>query len=328
MSDGSRATVTESEQQADTAPTAESWTSRLVALFTDVKSRRQRFAGFLGLVEAERTRLAGENVREPWAVAARDLVAQAESAAARGDEHEGWDSANRALQYLILGRERQELVGAMIGLAAEARGKLEISPWRREGILALAKEFDNLGSEPDGRSSDARVWDETDLDRGRALVFQATALRDEGLANHHRRADIVRGQLRWVAAVFVLALVSIALLAAFAELDLAAPLSQAPDSIWLWTFVFGLVGGTMTAFLATARGSAARMPAARQEGYVLALRTLVGGVAGVVSYALQVGGILVVGQGNAGSAIALGFAAGLTERVVTEAVAAISPRGG
>lgn len=281
---------------------------------------------FLEFVRTERGRLArGRTGPVPaWEHACDELLVDARAALAADETERAWESALRARQYTILGYGRHELAAEVHELRPEAEQKL--AGWRRTAVLsALDAAARHLGPSVPARGGQLPAAPSEDaLHAARALIARASGIRDQGGSNEHRRDDVVQRNLAILVGFFVAALVAFLALLIWMPIDLGADIARAEDEVWAWAFVFGVVGGTLTAFLSTAAGLGGRVPRARLDARILTVRPLVGGVAALVAYTLLVAELVQIGNGSVAAVLVVAFAAGLSERVVTGAAGALA----
>lgn len=154
----------------------------------------------------------------------------------------------------------------------------------------------------------------------RRSVFHAMRIRDEHSENVHRRLALLGRQMAVLSLVLAAALLGVLAMAFSAPLNLDDPPTGART--WIWVPLFGALGGCFTALLSVARRSPlSRIPEQREQWLFTAGRPLIGSAAALVAYALFEAEILSLGPADtSGALLAIAFAAGLSERLVTGAL--------
>jgi hypothetical protein len=183
--------------------------------------------------------------------------------------------------------------------APETRAKVE-------GLLSLARR----------RNADDRV-----------ALARALLIRDEEAFNVHRRARIFKTQVMKL--IVILALVSVALvvMALAAPIELTAQVDTAKGRVWAYAFLFGGLGGALSALQRTTRRSSrARIPDLREHGISAASLPLAGAAAGLAAIPLAAAGVIPINDQGVATLLAVAFVAGFSERLVVRAAETIGGR--
>jgi peptidoglycan/LPS O-acetylase OafA/YrhL len=147
---------------------------------------------------------------------------------------------------------------------------------------------------------------------------------DEHSANVYRRVAMLRRQLIVLSLVLAAALGGVLAIATWKPIELDG--DRSGPRAWVWVFLFGALGGCLTALRSvSARSPGSRIPEQREQWLVTAARPLIGSAAALLAYALLEAQIVSVGPETNGAALlVVAFAAGFSERLVMGAVEAVA----
>jgi hypothetical protein len=206
--------------------------------------------------------------------------------------------ANRA-QAATLSTEQLE--AERVALLEEATSKLD--GWRRATVEKLLAD-----------------WSERSDVEKRTFVQRAMLVRDEAAANVHRKARLLEVKLTWFGFMLV------ALIAALLPLLLIFPPALTEDvelgrpRIWVFAFLFGAIGGTLSAIQRTAkRDPRARVPELLEQGMLATTLPFTGAAAALAAYPLAAAGLLPSSVDSVGAFLGVALAAGVSERLVVRA---------
>jgi 8-oxo-dGTP pyrophosphatase MutT (NUDIX family) len=263
---------------------------------------------------AERLQGAEEGPAAGHLELALALLAQAEKTLRAGDLNGAWQEFFAARYHETFALGEIELARRAEAVAVEAEKKLGDS-WRGRAVSRL------LGPViPGGEPGKAR---ETDLDKVRVSVAEATRILDEHFGNVYRRLDHVRDQLATVGKAGFAAFIPLVTLLATGFVPVTDETSSLDDAgAILGVVLFGILGGSFSAALSLLRAPLDRpIPEVLSSGLTTVMRPIVGGVGAIAAYAFLQAGILDFDR--ASGAYAVAFAAGFSERLVARAAESI-----
>ncbi|HEX2040315.1 MAG TPA: NUDIX domain-containing protein [Acidimicrobiales bacterium] len=241
--------------------------------------------------------------------ALRLLAASAEAARRAHRQDEAWRCLHAARRLEVLGFEEAQVGAEAVRVRSEAEHKL--GPWRRNAVLSVLAEM---------KAGDARG--------NRQRLAAALSVIDEHSGNEHHRRSLILRHLTAQAAVLLVALVAVVLFIGRSWITLEEPL-RSHGWVVVAVAAAGAAGGAMSNVqrigTASARG---RVPEESLSLALAAVRPLVGAFAAVVVYVLLRLGILQFEDPKTGTAVALAFAAGFTERVFTGAIGTLTGESG
>jgi hypothetical protein len=263
----------------------------------------------------------------------------------------GWAYFDAARRVRILDYDPTRVRAEALALEKEADGK--IKGWRGKAIVALLQELVHR-QQPDGggaaKLAEVEAWAAaagTQLEAaegvaadvaadvaalvggldgsadGRVLLYQATLLRDEALQNEYRKLAVLRQQLRLLCLMLGGTLVVL-----FGLAVSSAPRSLFDATVLAYVAAFGALGGSLSAIQSVIKTSTvdARIPQRRIQGPVVSVRPLFGLAAAVALYPFLRSGLIQLGSGSIAVVIGASFAAGFTERLIAQAVGAVTPK--
>jgi hypothetical protein len=233
----------------------------------------------------------------PWASEADRLLAAMNARLEDGDLDGAWKCLHDARRLRIPDLRGQELLNHQQRLRQEVT-KIA-SPWRRKTIEEV---LDRAGVTEAEQAVNLR---------------DAQALMDDYFETQYHKNGLLRDHLRNV--------VSIALVAIAALLLLIGGSTDGPaawaDWDWKTIAMVLLVGVLGASFSATRKltGQSGRSPIPERvaHGWITVARIVLGAAPALAAYGFLRTGVVVIGQGNLGSVLVVAFAAGFSERFVT-----------
>ena len=246
-----------------------------------------------------------------------------ESAAAgdRGESEIGWQLVKLADRLQILEACDDEVEARAVALRHESADKL--SSWRRATVDELLGQVSGppVPSAPDRQATD----DAREGQRRRVLLYEATRIRDEAADNSYRRLALVRRNRTLLVPVMlgILACLLI-LLATGTELD-----EDGADRGAEFVFavaLLGALGASISAMQSVGQGAGQRMPEALTSAAMTLTRPAVGAAAAVGAYVIAEAGFPKLDTSSGYVLLALGFAAGFSERFIVGLVEATTKK--
>ncbi|HJQ23138.1 MAG TPA: hypothetical protein VKA60_04430 [Blastocatellia bacterium] len=278
--------------------------------------RQRRLAVAIDALDVKLSR-RNEADKEAEIATVVEFLKQAKEKLKKGEKHlnAGWHlffEAHRMHLHLL---DDAELKAEAKSLAAEVEKKLS-SSWRGVAALSLLTQ------------------DTNDADLLRANIIKAMEIRDEHSSNLYRRLDLLLKQMKIIAGFLlgILAAIAVAASRLFGgRLLLDQSVETGSLRVLLLIMLFGMLGGSLSTALTLARApSRSPIPEQFLEGWITAMRPLLGGVAAVVVYFafISLDTKLFEFKGERGAfLIALAIAAGFSERLVLSAMEKIAASG-
>jgi hypothetical protein len=267
---------------------------------------RQRLYGevisFRGELEARAPKPAGEN--QAWWKEVSALVGVAGEHARRRSVAVGFEALNAARRVAVADYSPVELQAEAAALNAEAQDD-KLREWRRAAIETIIKPLDAEPppSEPEQQS----------------MLRHALRIRDEGLQNTHRKNGIVASRYLHLVAVVLLAVSLLLWLSGKKPLgDLSMAMDGTEDwPIWLYAFLFGVIGASISAGLSLTKGNTgSRTPEVRIGTIPTVFRPIFGGSAGIGVLAILSADLFTGLTTTHGTVAAVAFLAGFSERLI------------
>jgi hypothetical protein len=195
-----------------------------------------------------------------------------------------------------------ELDTERLTLLEEAKEKL--GGWRQKTVLELLEQ-----------------WPKDSLEDNQACVRQAMQMRDEAAANTYRKHDLLGAKLTQFGLVLIAVLGALVPLLLLFPPSLTQELALGKPRIWIFAFLFGALGGTLSAIQRTSgRDARQRVPRLLEQGIVATVLPLSGAAAALAAYPLAAAGLLPSSIDSVGAFFAVALAAGTSERLVVRAV--------
>jgi hypothetical protein len=275
----------------------------------------QRLVASLGTFRAEvegrvlRSVDAGMEDLE-WANPVIGLMNLSAHAAAEGRLDAGWRYLHGADGLGVHGLDGAALRARLESLKHEAQAG-KFGSWRTKTILSLVGKAEATLA----RCSACR------LEEAQAQTAEAIFLRNEAFNNTYQRAGLVRTQLLLVYLAGAVALGLLLWVNPFSGLELRSwrmPLSVA---------LFGAVGAACSAILSLARTpTTQRIPEQIVNSWVTILRPVLGAMVALAAFALLQGEIITLGAVTSFKVLAVAFAAGFSDQLVTRAAGSLADR--
>jgi 8-oxo-dGTP diphosphatase len=275
---------------------------RLVATLgtfrTDFEARVLRFAD------------AGAGDLE-WANPVIGLLSLSAHAAAEGRLDAGWRYLHGAEELAVYGLDGVSLRARLESLKHEAEAG-KFGSWKTKAILSLVEKAE-AGL---ARSSACR------LEEVRAQTAEAFFLRNEAFNNTYQRAGLVRTQLTLLYLAGAVALGLLLWVNPFSGPELRS--WRIPVSVAL----FGALGAACSAILSLARTpTTQRIPEQIVNSWVTILRPVFGAMVALAAFALLQGEVISLGAITSFKVLAVAFAAGFSDQLVTRAAGSLADRG-
>jgi ADP-ribose pyrophosphatase YjhB (NUDIX family) len=215
----------------------------------------------------------------------------------------GWKffhSANRLESYIL---DSDDLKVKARMLLSETNKSDKLSPWRKGAINKLL--MDKRGIKPS---------------LTQAEVCQAYFIRDESFNNLYIRLRLLRNQFLTLEVLLFLVLTLIMCLPSIPKTTKDTPLFS--KDILAAVILFGLLGGTVSAILSTAKTSTkTKISEQIATSMITLMRVLVGAASALAVYTfLRAGVIFSEMLPSVGLIMAMSFASGFSERLVKQAV--------
>jgi hypothetical protein len=241
-----------------------------------------------------------------WERRAEDLLGKAQKALDDDKKDLSWRYLDAAKSFLFFGFDQDNLRAEAQAICNEAEdpGK-NVSPWRRKTIQDYLCKEGKIKQDLDG-------WD----------LFNASAYLYE---NHHNKySKMIRVKRELVILATVAALTIVVWLIIAPQIG-----KEDVDSrILIFSVVLsGIMGASVSGILTVARGGVeARIPEQLIYFWVLLVKLVVGAVSALAVFAFLKSGFLNFGPITIERVIAVSFAAGFSERLVTMAVESASKK--
>jgi 8-oxo-dGTP diphosphatase len=266
----------------------------------------KRLVRYLAAFRAEmsvRPRLSPASAPDGWQQAVYSLIDQVEEAARNNDTELGWrclNAAHRIATYRLSPRERQ--ITAQV-LVMEAAGKL--SSWRKQSVNQLLLDVDgNLQPAVDVES-----------------LIKAMQILHEHNENTYLKLYSFRSQL------FLLSLIGLVGTAyLFIAPGLLSRLTIDSPLLIRYIILFGVLGASISGTLSMSnRGTTDYITNQLLSSWIAFARVAVGSVAALVVYAFLNAGLINIEASSltVWAVLAVSFAAGFSERLLTRAVGAV-----
>lgn len=240
-----------------------------------------------------------------WSKPAEDLLECASNALKEKDTDLGWRYLDYARSFLYLGMDGDDFRAEAQAIINEAKDpKKNVNAWRMKTIQ-------------DDLCEDCKLK----KDLKKSEVFNASMILFE---SHHNRYIKIRRIKR-----------QLIILACFAALTLVVLLRVVPpfESLIVWnnnfilsTALFGILGASISGILSVARtGAETKIPDQLIDFWILLAKLVVGAASAFVLFAfVSSGDILVFNPKTTAQIMAISFAAGFSERLVTSAVESVA----
>lgn len=272
-------------------------------------SAYQRLVAALGTVRAEVEARALRSVGSRaddlgWVNPVVSVMSLSATAADEGRLDAGWRFLHAADQLGVYGFDRHELRARLESLKQEAQAD-KFGSWRTRAILSLI----GKAEEALGHSSACRV------DEARTETSEAIFLRNEAFNNTYYRVGLLRMQLSLVYLAGGVALGLLLLVNPFCGLGL---------SNWrmlVSAALFGALGAACSAILSLAKTrTTQRIPEQIVNSWVTILRPILGAMVALGAYALLSAEFIKLGDVTPFKVLAVSFASGFSDQLVTRAV--------
>jgi 8-oxo-dGTP pyrophosphatase MutT (NUDIX family) len=225
---------------------------------------------------------------------------ETEAALERGDAEAGWLCLKLAERLRLLDANDRELKAHATALRNEGVEKL--SSWRGKTVADLIPK-----------------WELPRPDR-QICLYEATRIRDEGGDNDYRRLALLRRNRTLLLPVIVLAIGALVILVWTGVSELAAD-SESRDAGFLAAVtVVGIIGASISAMQSLGATAKRRMPEALSSATMTLARPVVGAGAALGAYIIAEAGFLQLETESGYVLLALGFAAGFSERFIVRLV--------
>lgn len=272
-------------------------------------------------ISPDKSRLAGdiyyyqkrlELVREklesdtPGVKHAEDLLGKAQNALDNDMKDLSWRYLDAARSFLFFGFDKENLKAEAQAICNEAEDPSKnISPWRKKTIQDYLCHEGKIKQDLDG-------WD----------LFNASACLYENHHNMYSKMIRVKRELVLLATVAVVAVVVWLIIAPRFDnnnVDYRILISSVVLS--------GIMGASISGILTVARGGLnARIPEQLIYFWILLVKLVVGAVSALAVFAFLLSGFLNIEPITIPLVVALSFAAGFSERLVTSAVESASKK--
>jgi hypothetical protein len=279
---------------------------RLSAAIASVKERLEAYRG-----------REPESANDWWANSAGRLLDTAAFALSENEIDKGWSAVQEADCALIYGMHDGELLARAVSLESEVGKKLK-GGWRGKAV----DEMFGAVTLKEWLKAPAKLTDE----QRRLLqqvVVEALALLHDDSRNTYHRIRIVRNQLTYLVVICAAMLLFALGLSAWLAWD--SP--EFGPGILMAVATAGALGGVVSGMYQLSRVGSAKIPEALIHGLVTSGRPLVGAASALFIYAVMKSGIVGLidkKQVSLLAGLALGFAAGLSERFVLLTVAKVT----
>jgi hypothetical protein len=228
---------------------------------------------------------------------AKTLLDSSAEAASGGRVDEAWHFLHDARRAMTTLRP-SDWPNIATTLCIEAR---KLSKWRRKAVEALI---------------------ENPCAGTHSALVEALRIRDDAYETRYHRIRLLRGQLRLLLIVSILALLAaVALITTSTEaLPQWAPWSS---RMVMLTLSFGILGACVSSTRSvTTSAVETHIPELVASGTIAAARIVLGAVPGLVAYVFLQAGLLTVGSGP-GGALTVAFVGGFSERLIVRVAESI-----
>jgi hypothetical protein len=291
-----------------------SWWRRLGEALGLADLRPERLATALTVFQGELEYFAtrptvGTAAQGAWAQQARLLLEDATAALESGHTERGWNCLSAAQRMLVHGLfpAEQQVVASVLQQEADAK----LDSWRRKSVADVLQP----------KTDDAR--DPAEAAPLGFRVFSALAIRDESFNNAYFKLNLVRGQLRLLAtllSLWVLTSVVVVMLGSYPPLNSTV----AVLGVCAW---FGVLGALFSGLQSTAAlPLGGRIPEKLATASITLARIALGAPAAVMAAAFVKLNLLPTFQQPTDSVwllLVLAFASGFSERLVLRALKAV-----
>lgn len=280
-------------------------------------ARRQQLEGEIDALKAELDwRTSRDSHSPPIRVdcppalkQAKGLLETARQAAEDGRISAGYEMLNGARRLAVDAYQPQEVRAASIGLIKESEDE-KLTEWRGETIRSI------LVSATDGRVAACR-----DDQGAKDQLRVAMRIRDNGLANQYRKAELLAENLR---RLYVFLLLAISLMIPVVLLGTPDASQTLAVPVLAVVALFGAVGASLSAILSLSRADPRkRVPQHFTHGKIMFFRPLFGAGAALAAYVAFLAGIQsIAADPNAdplGPILVLAFTAGFSESYLLKA---------
>ncbi|MBI5688679.1 MAG: hypothetical protein HZC55_01180 [Verrucomicrobia bacterium] len=294
-------------------------------LFSRDDLEKTRFESALAASEAEWARLRPADTPPAWAVAARSLLDAARAAAGKKDGlQQAWMHLGEARRELLGGAPPAELTQRAIELRTESDAKLD--GWRREAVRKLLN--DDLLKRAAAELREGHAGRPPVPELGTALQ-NATKIMNERHNCVHLGVQLASAQLTVIVAV--LAAQVVALLLVLWRLDGCGCTGDGTAGELLAVALMGGIGACVSAVFQLSRLGRTKLPDQLLQYSVTFARPLVGVASALFLYWFVRSGVFSLVDAEKltrALALALGFAAGFSEKLVIQTVAAVRSKTG
>ena len=272
---------------------------------------RSRLAGDIYYYRKRLAYLEQENHESsaPWAQHARDLLDNAENALNDDNNDLSWRFLDAARSFLLFGldKDKEDLKAEAQAICNEAEdpGK-KVSPWRKKTIQDYLYHEGKIKQDLDGGD-----------------LFNASANLYE---NHHNGYNKMMRVKRELVLLAIVAAMTIIVWLMFATQLNKATVTY--DRTLIFSVVLsGIMGASVSGILTVARGGVeARIPEQLISFWILLAKLVVGAVSALAVLAFLLSGFLSFEPITTAQIIAVSFAAGFSERLVTSAVESVTKK--
>lgn len=298
---------------------------RLMGNFFENRSRRERIEGDLLTFRVELNHLireAGQNGKMPsWAVAASELLSNAEKELAKNHIDLAWKHFHVARRMQLYGLNKQQLLDIADSVRVEAA---KLNEWRRKAIYSLIGDPENPH---DTVSADS--------------LFRAAELRDEHFNNSYYKSTLLREVFSVLLTVMSITILAIVIYFILVDPFALIQSNNAGDeyitnhfSMVMGVVLFGILGGSISSLFHVRDSSLdTRIPEIVNNNFMTLMRVFLGAGAALVIYVFlqsEFASLLLqdidLQPDSPYTYFALSFVAGFTERLLLKAVASIAGR--
>lgn len=157
----------------------------------------------------------------------------------------------------------------------------------------------------------------------RAALQAAMLVRDDDARNVHRRTHVFRRNVIALAAAAGGLAAGLTVVAIVLPLHLGDQIADAPERVWIYGFLLGCLGGSVSALQRlTTRGARGRIPHLREQALGTLVLPLAGGAAGTAAVPLAAAGVIPV-EHTIAATLAAAFVSGFSERLIVRAAEAL-----
>lgn len=241
-----------------------------------------------------------------WSDPARSLLNSASKALEEGENDLGWRYLDYARSFLILGMKEEDFRAEAQSIINEAESpNKKVNAWRLKTIR-------------DDLCQECKLKD----DLKPIDVFNASVILFE--SHHNRYIKIWRIKSQLIKLALIAALAIILLLIAVPQLEDRVELN---NRFILSVVLFGIMGASVSGILTVARtGMETRIPDQLIDFWILLVKIVVGAASALAILVFIYSDVLKYTIDNQAQIMAISFAAGFSERLVTSAVESISKK--